>query len=94
MKKEDAKIGDRVEWTGWFNYGTEPRQCQGIILSLHCGVPYYTDPPEYIEYCGQSFHKEAGRYPAALIKSDREPRVHEPPIIIAFKDLTFVSRIG
>lgn len=91
---KEFKIGDRVEWTGWFNFGTEPRRCHGVIESVNCGVPYYTDPPEYVQYDGHSFHREAGRHPAALIKPDRESLAHEPPMVIAFKDLTLVRRIG
>jgi len=87
MKKEEASVGDWVSWTGWRQFGTIPHRCTGTIESLECGVPYYTDPPEYTT---DGFHKEAGRYPAALIKTDRVQQPGEAPLVIKFDDLTLI----
>jgi hypothetical protein len=86
--RNDFAVGDRVWWTGYKDFGKTPVRRSGVITSLDCGIPYYTDPPVWVEYQGQTFHKEAGRHPAAAIKPDREPLPGEPPIVIAFKDLS------
>ena len=88
MKKEDAQIGNRVWWIGWKNFGTVPHRCTGTIESVNCGLPYYTDPPEYT---ADGYHKEAGRYPAALIKPDGERDPVAAPLVIRFEDLTLIE---
>lgn len=81
-------VGDRVWWTAHKNFGTVPYRCSGTIESVNCGVPYYTDPPEYTS---DGHHKSAGRHPAALIKLDGEVDPIAGPLVIAFKDLSHVK---
>lgn len=94
MRKEDAQIGNRVSWIGWKNFGTVPHRCTGTIESVNCGVPYYKEPPEYVEYEGQSYPREAGRHPAALIRPDGEIDPIAGPLVIKFEDLTLIEEHG
>jgi len=87
VKKEEANVGDWVSWTGWRHFGTIPKRCTGTIESLECGIPFYTDPPEYTT---DGYHKEAGRHPAALIKPDRVLQPGEERPVIRFEDLTII----
>lgn len=89
------KVGDRVSWAAWRNFGTERYIATGTIVSVGCGVPYYKEnsdpidnPEDWVEVHGHVYQKELGRHPAAMVRVDGARDDYYRDQVIQFSKLT------
>ena len=84
------KVGDRVAWTGGFNFGRDIRRVTGTVVKLGLGIPSYRQEGEV----GTPSYRlvETGRAPAVEVRADgHEPMVHEALNIVAVEDLEIIE---